>query len=115
MKLQLAEDDPFEGRPGYDEPAPVLPEIPGNLPEWEVEQILDAKIRWRSLWYMVQYKGYNASHNQWVKHSNVFALEAIAEFYCRYPAKPCTIAPTTFDSLASQDPSLHTCFIWSMC
>jgi hypothetical protein len=33
VKLQLAEDDPFEGHPGYDEPAPVLPDIPGDAPE----------------------------------------------------------------------------------
>ena len=56
---------------------------------------------------MVQYKGYNPSHNQWVKHSNVFALEAITEFYRKYPAKPCTIAATAFDSLPFCDPSLH--------
>jgi hypothetical protein len=46
VKLQLAEDDPFEGRPGYDEPASVLPDVPGNAPEWEVEEILDVKIRY---------------------------------------------------------------------
>src|SRR5436305_7639541 len=57
MKLQLAEDDPFEGRLGYDEPALVLPDVPGNAPEWEVEEILDAKIRYKSLWYMVWFKG----------------------------------------------------------
>jgi hypothetical protein len=43
MKLQLVEDNPFEGRLGYDEPAPVVPDALGNLPEWEVEEILDAK------------------------------------------------------------------------
>jgi len=26
MKLQLAEDDPFPGLPGYAEPPPILPE-----------------------------------------------------------------------------------------
>ena len=107
MKLQLTEDDPLKGRPGYDEPAPILPETPGDLPKWEVEQILDAKIQWCSLWYMVQYKGYNTSHNQWVKHSDVFTLEAIAEFYCKYPAKPRTITAVAFDSLPFCDPSLH--------
>ena len=63
---------------------------------------------------MVQYKGYDPSHNQWVKHSNVFALEAIAEFYHKYPAKPLTITTATFNLLAFRDPSLHTCFIQSM-
>ena len=107
MKLQLAEDDPFEGHPSYNKPAPILPETPGDLPECEVKQILDTKIRYGSLWYMVQYKGYNASHNQWVKHSDIFAPEAIAEFYRKYPTKPCMIATVAFDSLPFHDPSLH--------
>ena len=111
MKLQLTEDNPFKGRPSYNELAPILLETPVNLPEWEVEQILDAKPQYSSLWYMVQYKGYDTSHNQWIKHSDVFVLEAITEFYCKYPAKPRTIATATFNSLAFQDPSLHTRFI----
>ena len=64
MKLQLTEDDPFKGRPSYDEPAPILPETPGDLPEWEVKQILDAKFQYGLLCYMVQYRGYDALHNQ---------------------------------------------------
>jgi hypothetical protein len=107
VKLQLVEDDPFEGRPGYDEPAPVLPDVPGDAPEWEVEEILDAKIRYKSLWYMVRFKGYDESHNQWVKHSDVFADEAIAEFYRKYPSKPRIIAHAAFDSLPFRDPSVH--------
>ena len=107
VKLQLAEDDPFEGRPTYDEPAPALPEAPGDAPEWEVEAVLDAKMRWKSLWYMVSFKGYDTSHNQWVKHSDVFALEAITEFYRNNPAAPRTIAITAFDSLPFRDPTLH--------
>jgi hypothetical protein len=94
VKLELAEEDPFEGCSSYDEPAPILPEVPGDLPEWEVEEILDAKV-----WYMVQYKGYDASHNQWVKHSDMFAPQAIGEFYRKYPAKPRTIAAAAFNSL----------------
>jgi hypothetical protein len=114
VKLELAEEDPFEGRPGYDEPAPILPDAPGDLPEWEVEEILDAKVRHKSLWYMVQDKGYDTSHNQWVKHSDVFTPEAIAEFYRKYPAKPHTIATAAFDSLPFRDTSIHICSLWSM-
>src|ERR1700712_1739419 len=46
VKLELAEDNPFKGRLGYSEPALVLPEAPGDAPEWEVNEILDAKVRW---------------------------------------------------------------------
>ena len=99
MKLQLAKDDPFEGHPSYNEPAPILLEAPGDLPEWEVKQILDTKIQYSSLWYMVQYRGHDALHNQWVMHSDFFTLEAIVEFYRKYPAKPHTITTAAFDSL----------------
>jgi hypothetical protein len=61
MKLQLAEDDPFEGCPSYDKPVPVLPDILGDLPEWEVKEILGVKFQYTSLWYMVQCKRYDAS------------------------------------------------------
>jgi len=107
VKLQLAEDDPFEGRPGYDEPAPVLSDAPGDPPEWEIEAILDAKVRWKSLHYFVSFKGYDASHDQWVKHSNVFAPQAIADFYQKNPAAPRTIAVATFDSLPFRNPTSH--------
>ena len=111
VKLELTEDDPYPGRPGYDEPAPVLPDVPGDAPEWEVEEILDAKTRWKSLWYFVHWKGYDSSHDQWVKHSDVFASEAVAEFYRKYPAKPRAINAAAFDSLPFRDPSLHVRFM----
>ena len=112
VKLQLAEDDPFGGRPRYEEPPPILGT--GPEAEWEVEEILDAKYRWRSLWYFVRFKGYNTSHDQWVKHSDVFAPEAIAEFYRKYPGKPRHIAAATFDSLPFRDANASATFIRSM-
>ena len=65
----------------------------------KVEEILDAKVRYRSLWYFVWFKGYDPSHNQWVKHSDVFAPELVKDFYRRYPGKPRSISAATFDSL----------------
>ena len=68
-------------------------------------------MRWKSLYYMVSFKGYDTSHNQWVKHSDVFAPEAVAEFYRNNPAAPRTIAITAFDSLPFCDPALHVRFM----
>ena len=107
VKLELAEPEPFPGRPGYDEPAPVLNDAPEDPPEWEIDEVLDARTRYNSLWYFVHYKGYDASHDQWVKHSDIFAPDAIAEFYRKYPAKPRLIAAAVFDSLPFRDPALH--------
>jgi hypothetical protein len=112
VKLELAEHDPFGGRPGYDEPPPVLAD--GADSEWEVEEVLDAKMRYRSLWYFVRFKGYDNSHDQWVKHSDVFAPDAIAEFYRKYPGKPRAIAATTFDALPFQDPATSSAHIRAM-
>ncbi|KAJ6617810.1 hypothetical protein B0H10DRAFT_2380372 [Mycena sp. CBHHK59/15] len=60
-----------------------------------------------SLWYYVRYKGYDSSHDQWVKHSDVFAPALVAEFYRKYPAKPRTISAADFDSLPFRDPTAH--------
>lgn len=103
VKLELVQDDPFEGRPRHEEPPPILGE--GREAEWEVEEILDAKHRYRSLWYFVRFKGYDASHDQWVKHSDLFAPEAVAEFYRKNPGKPRVIAAAAFDSLPFRDPA----------
>jgi hypothetical protein len=112
VKLELAEVDPFGGRPGYEEPPPVLAD--GADSEWEVEEVLDAKMRYRSLWYFVRFKGYDNSHDQWVKHSDVFAPDAIAEFYRKYPGKPRAIAAATFDALPFQDPATSSAHIRAM-
>ncbi|KAJ7245997.1 hypothetical protein C8J57DRAFT_1081936, partial [Mycena rebaudengoi] len=85
---------------------PVLPQAPGDALEWEINEILEAKFRWKSLYYMVSFRGYDASHNQWVKHSDLFAPEAVAEYYRKNPAAPRTIAVTAFDSLPFRDPTL---------
>ncbi|KAJ7194359.1 hypothetical protein B0H12DRAFT_972066, partial [Mycena haematopus] len=56
----------------------------GDPAEWEVEEILDAKVRYHSLWYFVHFKGYDPNHDKWVKHSDVFAPDLVAHFYRRY-------------------------------
>ncbi|CAK5263663.1 unnamed protein product, partial [Mycena citricolor] len=43
------------------------------------------------------------SHDQWVKHSDVLADDAVAAFYRRYPGKPRVIAAAVFDSLPFRD------------
>jgi hypothetical protein len=66
------------------------------------------------LWYFVRFKGYNASHDQWVKHSDLFAPEAVAEFYRKYPGKPRLIAVAAFDSLPFRATGASPAFIRSM-
>ncbi|KAJ6461523.1 hypothetical protein C8R47DRAFT_1225891 [Mycena vitilis] len=77
------------------------------LAEWEVDAVLDAKVRWKSLYYFVSWKGYSAAHNQWVKHSDFFGPDALAAFYEKYPAKPRQIARASFDALPFRNTTLR--------
>ena len=73
--------------------------------EWEIEEILDAKMRCHSLWYYVQFKGYNESHDKWVKHSDLFANDTITNFYWKHAEKPWQINQASFDSIPFCNPS----------
>ncbi|CAK5266849.1 unnamed protein product [Mycena citricolor] len=66
-------------------------------------------MRYRSIWYFMRWKGYDLSHDQWVKHSDIFAEDAIAAFYRKHPNKPRIIAAAIFDSLPFQHPSATIC------
>ncbi len=65
--------------PNYERPPPKLVE---GLEEYEVEKILDLQQigRGRKLQYLVKWKGYPNSDNQWVNKEDVFTEEAIREF-----------------------------------
>jgi hypothetical protein len=62
VKLKLAKPDPFPGRPLNDEPLPVLQTDRDE--RWEVAKILEARVRYDSLWYMVRWKGYGPEHDE---------------------------------------------------
>ena len=65
--------------PNYQRPPPELVE---GEEEYEVEKVLDQRHfgRRRKLQYLVKWKGYPNSENQWVDSTDVFADEAIREF-----------------------------------
>jgi hypothetical protein len=107
VKLELAEDEPFPGRPGYSEPPP---ELEDGIEEWEVEEILDSRVRYGKLWYWVSFKGYGPAHEKWVKHSDVFSPVLVAAFHRKYPDKPRHIAAAEFDSIpfrSRHDSGIH--------
>src|SRR5258708_2695303 len=63
----------------YSRPPPELEE---GEEEYEVEKILDHRKfgRGRKLQYLIKWKGYPDSENQWVDQHDVFAEEAVAEY-----------------------------------
>ncbi|KAF8150305.1 hypothetical protein K438DRAFT_1865932, partial [Mycena galopus ATCC 62051] len=60
---------------------------------------------------MVRWKGYGPEHNKWVKHSDVFAKDAIDAYYRRYPNAPRRIASAAFDSLSFRKRDAHVRFM----
>ncbi len=60
----------------------LAPDLVDNEEEYEVEKILDTRQfgRGRKRQYLIKWKGYPDSDNEWVDHKNIHAPEAIREF-----------------------------------
>ena len=97
VKLFPAADNPILGRRARPPPPPVLVE---GSEEFEVEKILNSRIRWCHLEYLVKWKGYNSGHNSWATHYKVHALDVIADFYRLNPGAPCQGNAATLDSIS---------------
>ena len=51
--------------------------------EFEVEEVLDAKKVRRRIWYLVRWKGYNASEDSWEPVSNLGNAQDVVNDFCR--------------------------------
>jgi hypothetical protein len=49
--------------------------------------------------YLLKFKGYDKSHNQWEAHTQVHAKPKIALFHCKYPVAARHINAAIFDSI----------------
>ena len=65
--------------PNFLEPPP---EIIEGEPEWEVNQIIKERTfgRWKKKQYLVRWKGYPPSHDEWVASKDLHAPDLLAEF-----------------------------------
>src|ERR1700744_3764945 len=70
----------------YSRPAP---EMVDDQEEYEVEHIINSRChgQGRKLQYLVKWKGYPESDNQWIDKDDIFANEAIWDFKLRNPHK----------------------------
>ena len=68
---------------------PPPPDIIDDHEEYEVEQILDARMRRGKSQYLVKWKGYPDVDNLWVSSESCQnAQEELDDFYTRFPTKP---------------------------
>ena len=65
------------------------PVVINEQKEYEVQKILDSKMRWGKVHYLVKWKGYSDAHIEWVLAENCDnAKEAVENFHKKYPRKP---------------------------
>jgi hypothetical protein len=67
--------------------------------EYEVEAILDSRMCSNHLEYLLKFKGYDESHNQWVVHTHVYAKPKIAQFHRKDPGAARHINAAIFYSI----------------
>jgi hypothetical protein len=76
-------------------PPPVPIEVDG-IKEYEVEKVLNSRIRRKKLEYLVDWKGYDISERTWEPLENLAnSTDLIKQFHNRYPNKPAN--PQTLD------------------
>jgi len=87
MSLLVRYTPPVAGQP-VSERYPVVVDDSAEE-EWEIEQLLDSKLRYRKLQYLVQWASYNYLRTSWEPAENLGnAQELVDEFHREQPNKP---------------------------
>lgn len=74
---------------------PPPPDLVKGVEEWEVEKILDSRVYYGKLQYLVHWKGYPVSERTWEPAANVkHAQEEVEEFHRLHPGAPRTVTRT---------------------
>ena len=93
VKLTPAPTDPIPGRRITPPADPIIEE---GEEEWEVEEVLDSRLRYRKLQYFIKWKGFGIDANSWENAADVFAPELIANFHRTHPGAPRQIRQVDF-------------------
>src|SRR5579859_4167189 len=83
--LEPYQENTFEGRV---QAPPPLEEVDG-VEEFQVKEIVDSKVSWRKLLYLVEWEGYGPNDRTWepVKHLT-HGEEAVTAYHRRFPQRP---------------------------
>jgi hypothetical protein len=83
LKLEPCATDPLPGHV----PPPTPPVIVESEEEWEIDEILDSRLRYKRLQYLCSWKWYDAP--TWKYIDNITnASRLLARFHRLYPTKP---------------------------
>lgn len=96
VKLTPALPDPIPGRRPPPPPTPILVE---GIEEHVVEDILNSRLRYGRVEYLVKWKGFGVEENSWEPHYNVHSPDRVRRFHRLNPAAPRHISAIAFDSL----------------
>ena len=68
--------------------------------EWEVDHIVDSRLKNKKLEYLVHWRGYDNSDHMWEPKSNLGnAKDAICDFHESHSPAPCTLSIDPADFL----------------
>ena len=80
--------EPVRRRQGEELPQPSTALMEGEL-EDEIETILDSRVRWNRLEYLVKWVGWSDAHNEYLPASGLsHARDSVAEFHKTHPQAP---------------------------
>jgi Chromo (CHRromatin Organisation MOdifier) domain len=85
VKLMPAPPDPIAGRRPR---PPPPPEIVGGEKRYEIDEVIDSRMRGRTLLYLVRWKGYGREENSWISERDLDAPQLIADFHRSHPNAP---------------------------
>ena len=78
---------------------PEAVEVKGT-PEYEVEEVLNSRLKGGKLEYLVKWSGHTDDHNTWEPKSNLGnSKEAINDFHKTNPSAPCKLRANIFEGL----------------
>jgi hypothetical protein len=99
VKLMPAPPNPIEGQRTWPWPPPKIVE---GEERYEVEEIINSRMRGRRLQYLVQWKGYGHEETSWISEGDLDTPDLIMDFHGAHPTAPKYINVLMFGHMGFQ-------------